>query len=159
RSRGPGPQRGLDLEAELYLSFEDAIHGVTTTVNLTSDVACHTCHGTGAKPGTAPHTCPQCNGRGVLDEDQGFFSFSKPCPTCAGRGAVVDEPCPTCSGTGVEHRPRQVKVRIPAGVDDAQRIRLKGRGSPGRNGGPSGDLYVVVHVAAHPLFGRTGRNL
>jgi molecular chaperone DnaJ len=132
---------------------------VTTGLHVTSDAACHTCHGSGAKPGTAPRQCPQCGGRGVLDEDQGFFSFSKPCPMCAGRGSIVDEACPTCGGTGVEHRPRQVKVRIPAGVSDGQRIRLKGRGGPGRNGGPSGDLYVVVHVAEHPLFGRSGRNL
>jgi molecular chaperone DnaJ len=159
QSRGPGPQRGVDLETELHLSFDDAFNGVTTSVNLTSDSACHTCHGTGAKPGTTPHPCPQCGGRGVLDENQGFFSFSQPCPNCAGRGVVIDDPCPTCNGSGVEHRPRQVKVRIPAGVADGQRIRLKGRGGPGRNSGPNGDLYVVVHVAEHRLFGRNGRNL
>jgi molecular chaperone DnaJ len=158
-SRGAGPQRGPDLETELQLSFEAAVQGVTTTVNLTSDVACTTCHGSGAKPGTAPRTCPQCDGRGVLDENQGFFSFSQPCPSCRGTGFVVDEPCPTCRGAGVERRSRRVKVRIPAGVDDGQRIRLAGRGGPGRNGGPNGDLYVVVRVADHPLFGRRGRNL
>jgi molecular chaperone DnaJ len=158
-SRGPGPQRGPDLEAELHLSFEDALRGATTTVNLTSDAACATCHGTGARPGTTPRICPQCDGRGVLDENQGFFSFSQPCPQCAGRGVIIDEACPTCAGTGVEHRPRQVKVRVPAGVADGQRIRLKGRGGPGRNGGPNGDLYVVTYVAPHALFGRTGRNL
>jgi molecular chaperone DnaJ len=158
-SRGAGPQRGTDLETELQLSFEGAVHGVTTTVNLTSEAACSTCHGTGAKPGTMPHACPQCDGRGVLDEDQGFFSFSQPCPNCAGRGNVVDDPCPTCRGSGVERRPRQVKVRIPAGVHDGPRIRLKGRGTPGANGGPNGDLYVVVRVASHPMFGRKGRDL
>ncbi|HVN51226.1 MAG TPA: molecular chaperone DnaJ [Acidimicrobiales bacterium] len=158
-SRGPGPQRGDDLEAELHLSFLDAVHGVETSVNLVSEAACSTCHGSGAKPGTSPTVCPRCNGRGVLDDNQGFFSFSSPCPNCAGRGTVVSDPCPTCHGRGVERRPRQVKVRIPAGVDDGQRIRLKGRGGPGRNGGPAGDLYVVTHVAADPLFGRDGRNL
>ena len=158
-SRGQGPQRGRDLEAELHLAFEDAAKGVTTSVNLTSDVACSSCHGTGAKPGTTPHMCAVCNGRGVLDENQGFFSFSQPCQACAGRGIVIEEPCPTCHGSGVEHRPRQVKVRIPAGVSDGQRIRLKGRGTPGANGGPNGDLYVITRVAPHPLFGRTGRNL
>jgi molecular chaperone DnaJ len=158
-SRGPGPQRGEDLEAELHLSFEDAVRGVTTSINLVSDVACSTCHGTGARPGTTPAVCANCGGRGVLDENQGFFSFSQPCPVCAGRGVVVEDPCPTCQGTGIEHRPRQVKVRIPAGVAEGQRIRLKGRGAPGRNGGPNGDLYVVTHVTSHALFGRSGKNL
>jgi molecular chaperone DnaJ len=156
---GTGPHRGQDLEAELHLSFEDAIHGLTTTVHLTSEAACSTCHGTGAKPGTTPRTCPICDGRGVVDDNQGFFSFSSPCPECAGRGYTIDEPCPTCRGTGVEHRPREVKVRIPAGVADGQRIRLRGRGGPGRNGGPAGDLYVTVRVASHPLFGRRGNDL
>jgi molecular chaperone DnaJ len=158
-SRGAGPQRGDDLEAELHLSFLDAVHGVETSVNLVSEAACSTCHGSGAKPGTSPTVCPRCNGRGVLDDNQGFFSFSSPCPNCAGRGTIVTDPCPTCHGRGVERRPRQVKVRIPAGVDDGQRIRLKGRGGPGRNGGPPGDLYVVAHVAADKVFGRDGKNL
>ncbi|MGH9111328.1 MAG: molecular chaperone DnaJ, partial [Acidimicrobiales bacterium] len=156
---GTGPHRGQDLEAELHLAFEDAVHGLTTTVHLTSEAACSTCYGTGAKPGSTPHTCPRCGGRGVLDDNQGFFSFSSPCPECAGRGFTIDEPCPTCRGTGVEHRPREVKVRIPAGVDDGQRIRLQGRGGPGRNGGRAGDLYVTVHVAPHELFGRRGNDL
>ena len=156
---GTGPHRGQDLEAELHLAFEDAVHGLTTTIHLTSEAACSTCHGTGAKPGTTPQTCPRCGGRGVLDDNQGFFSFSSPCPQCAGRGYTIDEPCPICRGTGVEHRPREVKVRIPAGVDDGQRIRLRGRGGPGRNGGRAGDLYVTVRVAPHELFGRKGSDL
>ena len=159
RGRSSGPHRGADLETELHLSFEDAVRGVTTVVHLTSEAACANCHGTGARPGTAPRPCPQCGGRGVLDENQGLFSFSQPCPACAGRGVVIDDPCPTCQGSGTEHRPREVKVRIPAGVDDGQRIRLKGRGGPGRNGGPPGDLYVVTRVASHRLFGRKGRDL
>jgi molecular chaperone DnaJ len=158
-SRGPGPQRGADLEADLHLSFLDAVHGVETSVNLVSEAACSTCHGSGAKPGTAPTTCPRCGGRGVLDDNQGFFSFSSPCPECGGRGTLVTEPCPTCHGRGVERRPRQVKVRIPAGVTNGQRIRIKGRGGPGRNGGPAGDLYVIAQVTPDPLFGRDGRNL
>jgi molecular chaperone DnaJ len=156
---GAGPQRGADLEAELHLSFLDAVNGLTTTVNVTSDTACGTCHGSGAAPGTSPVVCPTCQGRGVLDENQGFFSFSQPCPNCAGRGFTIDDPCPTCRGTGVERRPREVKVRIPAGVADGQRIRLKGRGDPGRNGGPPGDLYIVCQVEPHRLFGLDGRNL
>jgi molecular chaperone DnaJ len=157
--RGTGPHRGQDLEADLHLDFEDAVQGLTTTIHLTSEAACSTCHGSGARPGTTPHTCPQCKGRGVLDDNQGFFSFSQPCPNCAGQGYVIDDPCPTCGGTGIEHRPREVKVRLPAGVADGQRIRLKGRGGPGRNGGPPGDLYVTARVGPHHLFGRRGDDL
>jgi molecular chaperone DnaJ len=158
-SRGPGPQRGTDLETELHLSFEDSVRGVTTSVHLTSDAICTVCAGSGAEPGSTPVTCPTCGGRGVLDENQGFFSFSSPCPDCGGRGTKITDPCHNCQGTGVERRAREVKVRIPAGVNDGQRIKLKGRGGPGRNGGPTGDLYVVVHVAADPRFGRDGKNI
>ncbi len=159
RGQTVGPRRGDDLETELHLSFLDAVNGVTTTVNLTSEMACHTCHGSGAAPGTAPVVCPTCGGRGAVEDNQGPFSFSRACPRCNGRGTIVESPCPTCNGRGVERRPRQVKVRIPAGVDDGQRIRLKGRGGAGRNGGPPGDLYVVVHVAPHELFNRKGKDL
>jgi len=158
-SRGPGPQRGSDLEAELHMAFSDAVQGITTSINLTSEAPCSTCKGSGAAPGTTPVVCARCSGRGVLDDNQGMFSFSQPCPACAGQGMVVEDPCPTCNGTGAEHRPRSVKVRIPSGVDDGQRIRLKGRGGPGRNGGPAGDLYVVVRIESHAVFGRSGDNL
>jgi molecular chaperone DnaJ len=154
----PG-QRGDDVEAELHLSFLDALNGVTTTVNVTTEATCTTCHGSGAAPGTSPVVCSRCGGRGVTSENQGLFSFSRACPQCAGRGMTVESPCPTCRGTGIENRPRQVKVRIPAGVDDGQRIRVKGRGVPGRGGGPAGDLWVTVRVAPHTMFGRKGRNL
>ena len=157
--RGTGPHRGQDLEAELHLDFEDAVRGLTTTIHLTSDAACSTCHGSGARPGTTPTPCPQCQGRGVIDENQGFFSFSQPCPNCGGQGFLIEDPCPTCQGTGVERRPREVKVRLPAGVADGQRIRLKGRGGPGRNGGPPGDLFVTARVGTHRLFGRRGADL
>ena len=159
RSQATSAVKGDDLETHLHLSFDDAVAGVTTSVHLTSDAACSTCHGSGARPGTSPSTCSQCGGRGVLDDNQGFFSLSQPCPGCGGRGRVVSDPCTSCHGNGIERRPRQVKVRIPAGVKDAQRIRLKGRGGPGRHGGPSGDLYVVVEVAPHTLFDRKGKNL
>lgn len=158
-SSGAGPQRGADLEASLTLDFVDAIHGLTTTLYLTSDAQCSTCHGSGAKPGTTPRTCSQCGGRGVVDDNQGFFSFSTPCRACSGRGVVIEAPCPGCRGSGIEKRPREVKVRLPAGVADSQRIRLKGRGAPGRNGGPAGDLLVECHVHPHKLFGRDGSNL
>ncbi|HEX2274583.1 MAG TPA: molecular chaperone DnaJ [Acidimicrobiales bacterium] len=157
--RATSARRGEDIEAELHLSFLDAVHGVTTTVNVVSEAPCSTCSGSGAAPGTSPTVCPQCGGRGVLDDNQGFFSFSRPCPNCGGRGMVVETPCPTCRGTGMERRPRQVKVRIPPGVDNDQRIRLKGRGGAAPNGGQPGDLYVTVKVAPHPLFTRRGRDL
>ncbi len=154
-----GPQRGTDLEAEVHLTFAEAVHGATTAVNVTSDATCRTCGGTGAAPGTSPKVCKRCGGRGVVVENQGPFSFSSPCTDCGGRGLVVDTPCPTCAGTGVERRPRRVRVRIPAGVEGGQRIRVKGRGGAGRNGGAAGDLYVTVHVGRDPVFGRRGRDL
>jgi len=159
RRRGRGPQRGADVETELHLSFTDAVHGVTTSVNVPEDARCHTCNGSGAAPGTSTHTCPRCNGLGTLEDNQGLFSLSTICPQCNGRGTVVDTPCPTCHGTGTERRNRTVKVRIPPGVDDGQRIRVKGRGAPGQGSAPPGDLYVVVRVARDPRFGRRGRNL
>lgn len=154
-----GPRRGADVEADLHLSFDESITGATTTVNVTSDVRCPDCSGSGAAAGTSPRVCPDCGGKGAVDEDQGFFSFSRPCPSCGGRGRIIDTPCPTCAGAGAVRRPRQVKVRIPQGVRDGQRIRVKGRGAAGANGGPDGDLYVRVHVESHPLFGRSGDNL
>ena len=153
------PAAGPDIESDLHLSFDDSISGATTTVNITSDVRCPDCVGSGAATGTAPHVCPECGGKGAVDEDQGFFSFSRPCGTCGGRGRVIDTPCATCGGVGAVRRPRQVKVRIPQGVRDGQRIRVKGKGGAGANGGPDGDLYVKVHVGTHPLFGRSGDNL
>jgi molecular chaperone DnaJ len=156
---GRGPHRGQDLETELHLTFEDAVAGITTAVHLTSDAPCHTCNGSGATPGTSPQRCASCGGQGVVSDNQGLFSFSSPCPVCAGRGVTIDDPCPTCRGAGVERRAREVKVRIPAGVADGQRIRLKGRGGPGHNGGPPGDLYVVVHESPHRIFGRKGNDL
>jgi molecular chaperone DnaJ len=159
RSRAGGPRKGGDLSATLNLSFADAVSGVTTSVHLTSDGACTTCFGSGAAPGTQPDICGKCNGRGVLDDNQGLFSLSQPCDRCGGRGRIVANPCPTCAGSGLIRRPRQVKVRIPAGVKDGQKIRLAGKGAPGVNGGPQGDLVVELHVAKHPLFGRRGNDL
>ena len=154
-----GPQRGADMEAALHLSFSDAVHGVTTSVNVPEDARCSNCRGTGAAPGTATHTCPRCGGTGSLNDDQGLFSLSTVCPDCVGRGTLFDKPCPVCKGSGTERKVRSVKVRIPAGVEDGQRIRVKGRGAPGQGMAPPGDLYVVVHVGQHPTFGRNGRNL
>ena len=158
RSR-PGPRRGADLEATLNLSFADALDGVITSVNVTSDASCTTCGGTGSAPGTSPVICSGCGGRGVREENQGLFSFSQPCRECGGTGMKVETPCPTCAGSGLERRPRQVKVRVPAGIEDGKRIVLKGRGGAGQNGGPPGDVYVVVRVGSHELFGRKGKDI
>jgi molecular chaperone DnaJ len=154
-----GPQRGQDIEAELHLSFADAVRGVTTSVNITSDAPCSTCGGSGAAPGTKPTPCSVCGGRGVVNENQGMFSFSHPCTACGGAGMRVEKPCPACHGRGTERRARQVKARIPAGVENGQRIRLPHRGGAGRAGGPAGDLYVIVRVTPDPVFSQKGRDL
>lgn len=160
RSRSSvGPRRGSDVTAQLNLDFADAATGLTTTLYLTSDTRCSTCSGSGSKPGTQPMVCGICGGRGVVDDNQGMFSFSTPCRGCQGNGSVILDPCATCRGTGVERRPREVKARIPAGVSDGQTIRLAGRGTPGHHGGPAGDLLVEISVAPHARFGRSGRNL
>jgi molecular chaperone DnaJ len=159
RRRSSGPQRGKDLETELHMSFDDAVNGVTTTVRFTADTACSVCAGIGAKLGTRPETCGSCGGSGSVAANQGLFSFSEVCPTCAGRGVVIKDPCTQCRGSGVELRQREVKVKIPAGVADGQRIRVKGKGAAGAHGGPSGDLFVVTHVRSHPLLVRKGNDL
>jgi molecular chaperone DnaJ len=156
---GTGGARGGDIETEATLDFSEAAQGVTVPLRLHAPGVCETCHGNGAKPGTSPRTCPNCHGAGLVSRDQGAFSFSEPCRECQGAGTVVDEKCPDCRGTGGVTKTRTLHVRIPAGVTDGQRIRLKGKGQPGQRGGPPGDLYVVVHVRPHPVFGRSGTNL
>lgn len=158
-SAGVGPRRGADVEAQLTVDFEDAVRGIETSLFLTADAACSTCSGSGAKPGTSPKVCQNCGGRGVVDDNQGFFAMSAPCHVCQGSGSVIEYRCETCRGTGTERRPREVKTRIPAGVKDGQTIRLKGRGAPGRHGGPAGDLLVQLKVMPHPTFGRNGDDL
>ena len=160
RRRGGAARRGSDLEADVHLDFADAVSGVATTVSVMGEARCRTCEGTGAEPPGKPRLCPTCSGSGVQDENQGLFSFSRPCTACAGRGTVIDAPCSGCAGRGVEHRRREVKTRIPSGVADGQRIKLRGRGAPGQGAGSEpGDLYVRSHVKPHPLFGRDGKNL
>ena len=158
-SSARGPVRGADLEVEAHISFEDAANGVTTALNMVSDVPCGTCHGTGSAPGTAPVVCARCQGTGSVSDNQGFFSFSLPCPACGGRGIRIEKVCPTCHGSGVESKNRQIRVRIPHGVEDGSKIRLKGKGSAGANGGPAGDLYVLIHVSPHKIFSRRSADL
>jgi molecular chaperone DnaJ len=153
------PRRGADVETEASLTFGDAIDGSTVSLRLAGEAPCKDCAGTGAKAGTVPRVCPTCEGTGQGSRNLGNFAFSEPCKTCRGRGMVVDDPCLTCSGSGRAMSTRTIQARIPAGVADGQRIKLKGKGAPGERGGPAGDLYVRVHVDAHPVFGRSGPNL
>ncbi|MBO0776913.1 MAG: molecular chaperone DnaJ [Actinobacteria bacterium] len=153
------PRRGADVETEASLTFGDSIDGATVSLRLAGDAPCQACHGTGAKSGTVPRVCPACQGTGQSSRNLGSFAFSEPCRECRGRGMVVDDPCPVCSGSGRAMSTRTIQARIPAGVADGQRIRLKGKGAPGERGGPSGDLYVRVHVSPHPVFGRSAYNL
>ena len=160
QQRAPRPQRGGDLETTATIGFTEAMDGVTISLRLASDAACPDCHGTGGKPGTKPHICPECDGAGfVVGSVGGAFSMNETCPACGGRQLVYDEPCPTCHGTGRGTSSRTIQARIPAGVKDGQRIRLKGKGQAGQNGGPAGDLFVVVTVRPHRVFGRKGDNL
>jgi molecular chaperone DnaJ len=159
RGTAAGPARGQDVETEATLSFEEAVLGVTVPLRMQSPGTCSTCAGRGARPGTSPHTCPVCLGAGATSRSQGAFAFSEPCRQCRGTGQVVDDPCPTCGGNGITTQTRTITVRIPPGVKDGQRIRLTGKGAPGRRGGPAGDLFVVVHVSEHELFGRKGDDL
>jgi molecular chaperone DnaJ len=159
RSTATRPRRGADVETEASLSFNDALDGTTVSLRLAGEGPCPACHGTGAKSGTVPRVCPTCQGTGQSSRNLGSFAFSEPCRECRGRGLVVDDPCPECSGSGRAMSTRTIQARIPAGVADGQRIRLKGRGAPGEHGGTPGDLYVRVHVAPHPVFGRSAHNL
>jgi molecular chaperone DnaJ len=154
--RHPQPRRGADVETEVSLDFVDAVQGVTVPLRLATPGPCRACNGSGAKPGTSVRSCPTCGGSGASSRDAGGFAFSSPCRDCRGTGRLIESPCPECRGTGESTTERTLTVRIPAGVADGQRIRLAGKGAPGDRGGPPGDLFVLVHVAPHPLFGRRG---
>ena len=158
--RSRGPRRGADIEGEVTIDFADALAGAMVTMQTTSEAACDTCHGTGARPGTQPTVCRACQGSGMqTSSTSSVFAVSEPCRECRGRGMVVEDPCPTCSGSGRGHSTRSMQVRIPAGVTDGQRIRIKGKGGAGENSGAAGDLYVLVHVRPHPIFGRKGDHI
>jgi len=159
RARRPQPERGADIEIPVSLSFEDSLRGLETKIPVEVTTACRECGGTGAEPGTSPVICPECNGRGVVSESQGLFALSQPCPRCRGNGTVVEKPCKKCKGSGRERRTRRYTVKIPAGVKDGTRIRLKGKGEIGEGGGPAGDLYVVTRVEPSKKFERRGADL
>ena len=151
--------RGSDVEVEVQLSFEDSLQGAEVKVPVELTTACRECGGTGAQPGTAPVICPECNGRGVKAESQGLFALSQPCPRCRGNGTVIEQPCPKCHGSGRERRIKTYTVKIKPGVKDGTRIRLKGKGEAGENGGPAGDLFVVTRVAPSRHYERRGDDL
>ena len=159
RAARPRPERGADLESRVRISFEEALEGVQIRVPVELQTACHVCGGSGAEPGTAPRTCPDCGGTGVISDSQGLFALSHPCPRCRGNGVVVDTPCKNCHGSGRERVTRRYQVKVPAGAKDGTRIRLKGKGEPGVNGGPAGDLFVRVEVTPSPLYERRGADL
>ncbi|URN12543.1 molecular chaperone DnaJ [Streptomyces radiopugnans] len=153
------PRRGQDVESEVTLSFTEAVDGATVPLRMSSSAACKACAGTGDRNGT-PRVCPTCVGTGQVSRGGGGgFSLTDPCVDCRGRGLIAQDPCEVCKGSGRATSSRTMQVRIPAGVSDGQRIRLRGKGAPGERGGPNGDLYVVVHVEPHPVFGRKGDNL
>ncbi len=156
RRGGPGPQqtRGRDLETEVRLSFKQAMDGTELPVTVPKQATCKTCSGTGAKPGTMPVVCPRCEGRGIDSESQGFFSISQPCPRCGGAGQVIEDPCTSCGGSGLTLQRKRYRVRIPAGVRDGSRIRVRGKGEDGPRGAPPGDLYVVTRVTDSPVYRR-----
>jgi molecular chaperone DnaJ len=158
-TRGPRAERGRDLEAEVSISFEQSVEGAQIPLTVPTSQMCGTCRGTGAKPGTAPKVCPRCQGRGIESQGQGLFSISQPCSRCNGTGAIIEDPCPTCSGSGAVRTVKKYRVNIPAGVREGSRVRLAGKGEPGRSGGPPGDLYVITRVSASPIFTRKGDNV
>jgi molecular chaperone DnaJ len=155
----PQPERGIDLESRVRLSFDDALAGVQVRVPVEVETACHVCGGSGAEPGTSPVVCPVCQGSGVVSDSHGLFALSQPCPRCRGNGTIVEHPCRNCGGSGRERVTKRYAVKIPPGARDGTRVRLKGKGEPGRNGGPPGDLYVIVEVEASPLYERRGADL
>ena len=154
-----GPSRGADLRYTLDLSLEEAVKGTTVKIKVPTLVVCDTCDGSGAKPGSSPTTCSTCGGVGQVRMQQGFFSVQQTCPTCRGKGKVISDPCTACHGQGRVEETKTLSVKVPAGVDTGDRIRLAGEGEAGADGGPSGDLYVQVSVREHEFFQRDGKNL
>jgi len=154
-----GPSRGADLRYNLQLSLEEAVRGTSVEIKVPTLVACDTCDGSGAKKGTSPKTCTTCGGMGQVRMQQGFFSVQQPCPSCQGKGTLITDPCGSCGGQGRMEETKKLSVKVPAGVDTGDRIRLSGEGEAGAAGGPAGDLYVEVHVKPHEIFQRDGRDL
>lgn len=159
RSRGPRPQAGADLRYNLNITFREAAKGSETELKIPKNVQCDECEGSGAKPGTGRSTCKHCNGMGQIQQSQGFFRIAVTCPVCRGEGSMIENPCVKCKGRGIVQETRELQIRIPAGVDNGSRLRLRGEGDPGVHGGPPGDLYVVITVAEDAVFDRQGQDL
>lgn len=157
--RTKAPKRGNDITYKINLSFDEAMKGVTTKINVSANLACTKCEGAGTEPGTFPITCPNCNGRGVVSRNQGFFSISQTCPRCLGQGRIIKHPCTKCKGIGRERRVRKLTIKIPAGVKNGSKIRFKGMGESGDKGSPSGDLYIITKVKSHPIFKRRNSDI
>lgn len=153
------PERGRDLEAEVTVTFAQAMEGAQIPLTVPTAQGCNTCHGTGARPGTTPKICPRCQGRGIESEGQGLFSISTPCSRCGGAGTVIEDPCPTCQGSGVTRTIKKYRVNIPAGVKDGSKVRLAGKGEPGPHQGAPGDLFVITRVQPSAIFSRKGEHL
>jgi molecular chaperone DnaJ len=159
RARSAAPARGQDANAEVTLSFAEAMSGETLPLQLSGPGTCRTCGGNGAKPGTSTRTCPTCTGTGFISRNQGAFGFSEPCRDCKGTGKLIDDPCPDCGGNGVTMQTRTINIRVPAGIKDGSKVKVAGKGMPGTRGAPAGDLFVTVHVKKHDLFVRKGDDL
>ena len=159
RSRGSGRERGADLRYNMEISLVEAYTGKTAQIRIPTSVTCDSCSGSGAKPGTKPKACPMCGGQGKVRHAQGFFTLERTCPSCQGRGQVIESPCASCAGSGRVMRERTLSVNIPPGVEDGTRIRLAGEGEAGVRGGPSGDLYIFLSISTHPFFQRDGADL
>ena len=157
--QGPQPMRGNDVSYTLEVSFEDAAHGRKMDIRVPAWDECTSCHGTGCRPGTSKKTCPTCHGAGVVRMSNGLFQVQQTCPQCHGTGEVIADPCPDCSGTGFKRSAKVVEVNIPAGINDGQRIRMSGKGEPGTNGGPAGDLFIEIRVRPSDIFERDGDDL
>ena len=159
RRRRSGPRQGNDLRQDIEITLEDAVNGKEMTIQVPTLRTCSSCHGSGAKSGTAPQTCPQCGGRGQIQQRSGFFVTSRTCPRCGGAGAIITDPCDTCRGQGRLPYTSELKINIPPGANDGLILRYSGAGEAGIKGGPPGDLHVVVHVEDHPVFQRRGDDL
>ncbi len=158
-SRSSGPAAGASLRYDLHIQFKDAVYGTEAVFKFRHNEKCSECKGTGGAPGSSRKTCPTCNGMGQIRQGSGFFTIQQTCPRCGGKGTAIDKPCPSCRGTGVQEKQRETALKIPAGTDNGKRVTIRGQGDVGENGGPAGDLIVVIHVEPHTFFERDGNDL
>lgn len=158
-STSNGPSAGSSLRYDLNINFKDAVYGSNVEIHFKHNETCETCNGTGGAPGSSKKTCPTCNGNGQIRQGNGFFTIQQTCPKCGGKGCIIEKPCTSCRGTGIQEKSKKMSLKIPSGVDNGKRLIIHGQGDAGENGGPSGDLVVVIHVEPHALFERDGQDL